>query len=134
VPIPSLRDLLWPAASRFVKYENVSVPIGVNDAYGSPVVFKPFGAAFTWFKVGYAVGGAIAVLEVVTVMVETVLDDGSTLRKEKSTTAARSEWLSDDDMLGLVKHGRNVIAVRVYAKTNMPSTGAAVTATLVGHG
>ena len=134
MPIPSLRDLLRPATARFVKYENVSVPIGVNNVYGKPVTLKPLGAAFTWFKVKYSVGGTIAVIETITVRVETVLDDGSTLYIEKSRTTAGSEWLSDDDLQSLVKHGRDVTAIRVYAKTNLPSTNASVTATVVGYG
>jgi hypothetical protein len=134
MPIPSLRDLLRPATARFVKYENVSVPIGVSNTYRDPVTLNPLGVAFTWFKVKYSIGGSVAVLETITVRVETVLDEGSTLYVEKSVPATGSEWLSDNDLLSLVKHGSDVVAVRVYAKTNLPSTNASVTVTLVGYG
>jgi hypothetical protein len=126
--------MLRLAATRFVKYENVPVPIGANDSYGSPVAFAPFGAAFAWFKVKYGVGGTIAVLETITVKVETVLDDSSTLYIEKSRTTAGSEWLSDDDYARLVKHGRDVVAVRAYARTNLPATGASAAVTFIGYG
>jgi hypothetical protein len=134
--------MLRLAATRLVKYENVPVPIGANNSYGSPVAFAPFGAAFAWFKVKYGVGGkvkygvggTIAVLETITVKVETVLDDGSTLYIEKSRTTAGSEWLSDDDYASLVKHGRDVVAVRVYARTNLPATDARAAVTFIGYG
>jgi len=134
VPVPSLRDLLKPAAARFVKYENVSVPIGVNNVYGKPVTLKPLGGAFAWFKVKYGIGGTLALLETITVRVETVLDDGSTLHVEKSKTATGEEWLTDDDYAGLVKHGRDVVAVTARAKTNLSTTRASAAVTLIGYG
>ena len=132
--MPSLRDLLKPAAARFVKHEGVPVPVGTGNAYGKPVTFRPHGGSFAWFKVKYSVGGTVLLAETITVRVETVLDDGAALYIERSRSAAGSEWLSDDDLLGLVKHGRDVAAVRVCAKTNLPTTRASVAVTLVGYG
>jgi hypothetical protein len=116
------------------KYTGLSVPIGKNDAYGSPVSIMTPSGVITYFRARITWGGTFGVGETVTVKIQVTYDDGSTAYIEKSATATGSVWLTDEDIMSLVAHGKAIIKMDIYAKTNLPSTTATVSIDLYGSG
>jgi hypothetical protein len=116
------------------KATGLSVSIGVNGAYGSATSIKSLSGVITYPRIKITWGGTFGTGETVTVKVEAVYSDSSTVYVERSATAVGSLWLSDDDILTLIANGKDIIQLNVYAKTNLSSTSVTVTVDAYGKG
>ena len=97
--------------------------IGTGDTYGPATTVTSLSGIIELFKLAITIGGTFGTGETVTVKVETVWDDGSTLSIEKSYTAVSSKtWLTDSEVQSLWKDGNALRKINLYAKTNLSST------------
>ena len=110
-----------------------SVSIGLNNTYGPPTTITSPSNVITYFKARINFGGTFGAGETVTVKIEAVYHDGTTVYVEKSATSVGSIWLTDDDILTLMKNASYISKVNLYAKTNLTSTSVTVTVDVYGH-
>jgi len=106
--------------------------IGVNDVYGDVAGFKSPLGRFRWLRVKITWGGTFAAGETVTVKTEIVYHDETKRSIEKSATATGEAWLTEDDLHFLWEHGKRVVGINTYAKTNLATTAVTVTVDYYG--
>ena len=116
-----------------VKATGLAPPVGVGGSYGFSVSAFRWTPYIKYFKARINWSGTFGANEVVTVKVEAVYHDGSKAYVEKSATAPGSTWITDDDLLTLMKPNTYITAVNFYAKTNLASTSVKVTVDAYGH-
>jgi parallel beta-helix repeat protein len=116
------------------KAVNFPVTVGTNGVYSGPTTIATPSGRVVLPKVKITWSGTFSTGETVTVKVEAVYTDGSTTYVEKSATATGSLWLTDDDVMTLVAHGKDIVKLNIYAKTNLSTTSVTVTVDAYGNG
>jgi len=116
----------------YFKTTGLSVPVGTGGAYGSASEITSLSWAIAFPKTKITWGGIFNTGETVTVKVEAVYTDGITAYVEKSATAVGSLWLTDDDVLSLITQGKDIVKLKVYAKSSATSTSVTVTVDAYG--
>jgi hypothetical protein len=115
------------------KRENIEVNVGVNNLYGINQTVHVRPLTIFSFKPKISVFGTFDNNEVVTVRIRIeYIDNIISKSVEKTFTNSSSVWLSDDDMLQLFPSQDIIWAIIFDAKTNVSSTGAAVS--ISGYG
>jgi nitrous oxidase accessory protein NosD len=116
------------------KSTGLSVSVGTGGNYGSATSITSPSGRITFPRVKITWGGTFGAGETVTVKVEAVYTDGSSVYIEKSATATGSLWLTDDDIIALISQGKDIVKLNIYAKTNLSSTSVTVTVNAYGKG
>jgi hypothetical protein len=119
-------------SSENFKRTGLGVNIGTGGAYGPAVSITSLSGVITYPRIKIAVGGTFGTGETVTVKVEAVYSDGSTAYVEKSYTAVKTEWLTDDDIEALITQGKDITQLQVSASSNLASTSVTVTVNAYG--
>lgn len=116
-----------------VSLKTISVPVGVNNTYGSAVYHYPFAPnnrLFRNFDIIINIGGTLASNETITVEIATYTSDSVYRTVTKTYTATGSYPLSVEDKLNLIGDKTMLIYFRLRAMSNQASTNATVTATV----
>jgi hypothetical protein len=109
------------------KSTGLSVPIGTGGNYASAVSITSPSGRITFPRVKLAVGGTFGTGETVTVKIEAIYSDESSVYIEKSFTSTWTGWLTDDDIESLIAQGKDIVKLNVYAKSNLATTSVTVT-------
>jgi hypothetical protein len=113
--------------------ENVSIPVGLNNQYGTVESIQAQPLTISSFKVSVQVQGSFSNDETVTVRFRLELIDNAVSGEvEKSFTNSTTLWLSDDDMLQLFPSQNVIWAILVDAKSSSASTNVVVQVNIYG--
>ena len=108
--------------------QNINVPVGVNDQFGSNVTIETLPLTISSFTPEIQVSGALANNEVVTVRIRLQFAD-NVISSEVTQTfnATGSAWLSNQQMMQLYASQDIIVGILVDAQSNAASTNAVVT-------
>lgn len=126
-----------PVDFRINKGLNVSVspPNGVNDAYSSSVSVNPDSDFYSidLLKIKVTWNGTFGGGETHTIKIQANYSDGTNAYVEKTATATGSTWLTDDDILTLIKNGVVITSLSVFAKSSLASSSVTKTVQVIGY-
>ena len=109
------------------KRENVSIPVGLGNIYGSSQSIGAYRQKIANFKAGIRVGGTFRYGETLTIRFRLELIDNTISKSvEKSFNQTAALWLDDDDMLKLLPSQNVIWAILVDAKTSFKWTNTTV--------
>jgi hypothetical protein len=124
---------LSAAGASYFAQKNLSVPIGLNGKFGSPLVISQAPLKIANFKPKIEVKGSFSHSETVTVRVKLeCIDNTFSKEVEKTFTSSSSVWFTDDDLLEMYPSQSIVKAVIVDATCSSSSTD--VTVKVSGYG
>jgi hypothetical protein len=127
-----LNDARHQENHRLRKAQAAPTP-GVNDVYGTAVQVSPSSGSDSLYPKGIKLtwGGTFGA-ETVTIRTTFQFSDATSLSVEKSATAVGSQWLSDDDFLGVWKDAVRITRIDVDSKTSIASTSVTTTVDIIG--
>jgi len=106
-----------------------TVEIGTSDSYGPSADFPvPRGYLISRPIVKIEVSGISS--ETITVKISALYEDGTSSYIEKSFTADTTYYMTDEDWINLIQHGKMIELLFFNAKTDASSTSATVSATV----
>ena len=115
------------------KRENISIPVGQNNEYGSSQSIDAYRQKIADFKARIRVGGTFRYGENLTIRFRLELIDNTISKSvEKSFNQTATLWLDDDDMLRLLPSQNVIWAILVDAKTSFMWTNATVQVDIYG--
>jgi parallel beta-helix repeat protein len=109
-------------------------PLGLANSFGQTQFLSILQNIFIPIKIKIAFGGTFS-SETIAVRFYVTYDDGTSTNPigDKSSSGSNIVWLSDDEILALVKDSANIIEIGVAATTTRSgSSGATVSITLFG--
>ena len=115
------------------KRENISIPVGQDNEYGSNQTIDAYYQKIANFKARIQVGGTFRYGENLTIRFRLELIDNTISKSvEKSFNQTATLWLDDDDMLKLLPSQNVIWAILVDAKTSYMWTNAIVQVDIYG--
>ena len=115
------------------KRENISIPVGQDNEYGSNQTIDAYYQKIANFKARIRVGGTFRYGENLTIRFRLELIDNTISKSvEKSFNQTATLWLDDDDMLKLLPSQNVIWAILVDAKTSYMWTNAIVQVDIYG--
>ena len=110
-------------ASSVFERQNVNVPVGLNDQYGSNITILALPLRIFTFEPKIEVGGYFANNETVTVRIRMeYVDNVVSNSVVKTFTNSSTIWLTNDDMLQLYPSQDVIWAILFDAHSNYSST------------
>ena len=107
---------------------------GISDAYGAVSTVSPatglIGIELKKIKIAWT--GTFNATETHTVKIQANYNDGTNAFIEKAATAVSSLWLTDDEILSLIKDGTYITSISTYAKTSLATSSVSKTITVLG--